>query len=211
MSGTPGSGFAKTLLSLAGWRLTGVAPDVPHCLVVFAPHTSNWDFVVLLLVRAAFHRDVKYLGKHTLFRPPFGWLFRALGGIPVQRSEHHQLVKAIAQEFRSRESLWLCMAPEGTRKKTDFWRSGFYYIALEANVPIVFAFLDAEKRECGLGDLLYLSGNVDADLEVIRRFYGTKRGFYPDQAAPVVFQSKTNAAPGAGSAANGAPGDGAPR
>ncbi len=206
MAGTPGSGIAKLLLRLAGWRLTGVAPDVPRCLVIFAPHTSNWDFLVLLLVRAGFHRRVSYLGKHTLFRPPFGWLFRALGGIPVQRSEHHHLVKTIAQEFVKRERLWLCMAPEGTRQKTDYWRSGFYYIALEAKVPVLFAFLDAEKRECGLGDLLYLSGDVDADLETIRRFYADKRGFYPEQESRIAFQAKTPAS----SVTAASPGDASP-
>jgi 1-acyl-sn-glycerol-3-phosphate acyltransferase len=190
MSGTPGSGFAKALLKLAGWRLTGLAPEVPRCLVIFAPHTSNWDFVILLLVRAAFHRRVSFLAKHTLFRPPFGWLFRALDGIPVQRSEQRHMVQVIASEFTTRERLWLCMAPEGTRKKTDHWRSGFYYIALEAEVPIVCAFVDSKTRECGLGALIELSGDVDRDLAAIRAFYADKRGLYPDQASDIEFQRR---------------------
>ena len=143
--------LARALLSLAGWRLVGEAPNVVRCVVIFAPHTSNWDFPLLLLVKYAFGRPVRYLGKHTLFRPPFGWLFRATGGIPVVRHERQHFVNDAALLFAESDELWLALSPEGTRHKTDHWKSGFYRIALAARVPVLLAFVNALTKECGLG------------------------------------------------------------
>jgi 1-acyl-sn-glycerol-3-phosphate acyltransferase len=157
-------------------------------VVVFAPHTSNWDFPLLLLARSALELRSSYLGKHTLFRPPFGWLFRALGGIPVNRSDAHHLVEQIANEFRTRDRLWLAMAPEGTRTKTDHWKSGFYRIALAARVPVLLSYIDASRKECGVGPLLELSGDSERDLALIREFYADKRGIHPELAGDVRFQ-----------------------
>src|SRR6185503_9034581 len=151
--------LARVLLFLARWRLVGVAPEVPHCVVIFAPHTSNWDFPLLLLVKFAFGGPVHYLGKHTLFRWPFGWFFRLTGGIPVVRHERRHVVSEAVRLFRERDELWLAISPEGTREKTDHWKSGFYRIAREAGVPVLLAFLDAGKRECGLAGLVELSGD----------------------------------------------------
>lgn len=182
--------WARFLLKCAGWRVVGTPPAVPRCVIVFAPHTSNWDFPLLLLARSALGLEASYLGKHTLFRPPFGWFFRLLGGIPVERSEHHHLVSQIAHEFEAREHLWLAMAPEGTRAKTEYWRSGFYRIALAARVPVLLCFVDASRKQCGIGDLLQLSGDVERDLEQIRRFYADKRGIYPELAGDIRFKSE---------------------
>lgn len=178
-------------LQVGGWRFVGEAPDVPSCLVVFAPHTSNWDFVLLVLVRAASGKRVSYLAKHTLFRPPFGWLFRALGGIPVERDERHHLVDRIAEAFERPGGLWLAMAPEGTRKKTNHWKSGFYYIALKAKIPLLLTFVDAGRKECGLGELVWLTGDVERDLAQIRAFYADKRGIFPEQASDVRFVARS--------------------
>lgn len=134
----------------------------------------------MLSVRSAFGLKVKYLGKHTLFRFPFGWFFRLTGGIPVERSEPHQLVSAIANTFAERETLWLAIAPEGTRHKTDCWKSGFYYVALKAEVPVLCTFLDAHSRECGILGLVELSGDVEHDMEKIRTLYAGKRGIHPE-------------------------------
>ena len=180
--------IARAVLFILGWRLVGEAPSVARCVVIFAPHTSNWDFPLLLLVRSAFGRRVHYLAKHTLFRAPFGWLFRATGGIPVVRHAHHHVVDQAVRMFRERDRLWLAISPEGTRHRTDHWKSGFYRIALGAEVPVLLAFLDRGKKECGLGGLAVLTGDVERDLASFRTFYETKRGIHPDQASQIRFE-----------------------
>jgi 1-acyl-sn-glycerol-3-phosphate acyltransferase len=180
--------FARWLLRCVGWRLTGNAPPVSHCVIIFAPHTSNWDFPLLLLVRAGLGRRVSYLAKHTLLRFPFGWLFRWSGAIPVERSESHQLVEVLAATFRREPELWLAMSPEGTRAHTDHWKSGFYHLARTAEVPVLLAFIDARRRECGVGDLIELTGDVESDLARIRAFYADKRGIVPERAGEVRFR-----------------------
>jgi 1-acyl-sn-glycerol-3-phosphate acyltransferase len=180
--------LARTLLRAVGWRFVGEPPDVPRCIVIFAPHTSNWDFPLLLLLRGAAGRRVSYLAKHTLFRFPFGWLFRASGALPVDRSEHHALVSRLVRAFREQPELWLAMSPEGTRARTDHWKSGFYYIALEAQVPVLLAFIDARRRECGLGELIELTGDVTRDLDRIAAFYRDKQGIVPERASEIRFQ-----------------------
>src|SRR5688572_20592487 len=129
------AGVARGLLRLAGWRLVGEAPAVSHCVIVFAPHTSSWDFPLLLCVRAAFGRPVAYLAKHTLFRGLLGPVLRWTGAIPVNRGESQGLVGAMTEAFRARPELWLAMSPEGTRDYTEYWKSGFYHVARSAQVP----------------------------------------------------------------------------
>jgi 1-acyl-sn-glycerol-3-phosphate acyltransferase len=183
------AGLATHLLRIAGWRVVGVPPDIPRCVLVFFPHTSNWDFPLLLLARSALGIRASYLGKHTLFRAPYGWFFRWLGGIPVERGEPQHLVSAIAEEFRRRSRLWLAMAPEGTRAKTDHWKSGFYRIALAAQVPVLLTFIDAGRKECGLCGLVALSGDEEQDLAAIRACYAGKRGIYPELAGDIRFRT----------------------
>lgn len=180
--------LAQILLRIAGWRLVGQPPPIRQCVVIFAPHTSGWDFPLLLLVRLACEHPVFYFGKSELFRGPFGWLFRLVGGIPVERDEHHQLVSNSVQQFKDRKHFWLAMSPEGTRAKADHWRSGFYYIALAAKVPVLLAFVDASRRECGFGKLLQLSGDVERDLQQIRTFYNDKRGIRPELTSDICFK-----------------------
>ncbi len=182
---------AASLLRVAGWQLAGKPPDVPRCVVIFAPHTSNWDFVLLLLARSAFGLRVNYLAKHTLFRFPYAWFFRLTGGIPVDRSEHHHVVASMARRFTERPVLWLAIAPEGTRARADHWRSGFYRIALAAHVPVLCAFLDSRRKQCGLGDLIELTGDVAADLGRIRDFYADKEGIRPELASEIRFVTAT--------------------
>ena len=199
--------LARALLSLVGWHLVGSAPGIARCVVIFAPHTSNWDFPLLLLVRSAFRRRVHYLGKHTLFRPPFGWFFRATGGIPVVRHERRDFVKRSASHFAAKEELWLAMSPEGTRDKTDHWKSGFYRIALAARVPVLCAFVDAAKRECGLGPLVELTGDAERDLAVFRAFYETKQGIYPERASTIRFRPRSKPSVPPRSKRSNGPGD----
>ena len=180
--------IARVLLRLFGWRLVGEAPNVARCVVIFAPHTSNWDFPLLLLVKFAFDAPVNYFGKHTLFRPPFGWFFRMTGGIPVVRHERHHVVDDAARLFAERDELWLALSPEGTRDKTDHWKTGFYRIARAASVPLLLTFIDASKKECGLGGLVELTGDAERDLERLRAFYSTKRGIRPELASTIRFR-----------------------
>jgi 1-acyl-sn-glycerol-3-phosphate acyltransferase len=176
---------ARRLLKLCGWRLAGEAPEVPRCLIIFAPHTSNWDFPLLICVRFAFGRPVAYLAKDSLFRFPLAGLLRATGAIPVERTERHSLVRRLVGSFREREVLWLAMSPEGTRAKTDHWKSGFYHVAREANVPLLLAFIDASRRECGLGELIELSGDVERDMDRLRAAYADKRGIVAQNASDI--------------------------
>jgi 1-acyl-sn-glycerol-3-phosphate acyltransferase len=177
--------LARAFLRWSGWRLVGEPPPVSRCLIIFAPHTSSWDFPLLLAVRCAFGQPVAYLAKHTLFRFPFAGLLRRTGAIPVDRTERHELVSTLAQAFREREWLWLALSPEGTRDRTDHWKSGFYHVAREAGVPLLLAFIDARRRECGLGGLLWLTGDVDADMARLREFFADKQGIEPERASDV--------------------------
>lgn len=181
--------LARVLLRLSGFRLVGVPPQLPQLVVVFAPHTSNWDFVIMVLVKFAYGARVSYLAKHTLFESPFGWLFRALGGIAVKRDRAHNMVEQVAEWFAKSEQLWLALAPEGTRAKTDHWKTGFYRIALRVRVPLLLTFIDTSRRECGICGLLELTGNPEIDLEALRNHYGAKRGIRPEQASDIRFKS----------------------
>jgi 1-acyl-sn-glycerol-3-phosphate acyltransferase len=184
---------ARALLGASGWRLAGRAPDVDRCVIIFAPHTSSWDLPLLLCVSFAFGRRVAYLAKSSLFRFPLVGLLRWTGAVPVDRSERHALVRSLSEAFRSRGQLWLAMSPEGTRDWTDHWKSGFYHVAREAGVPVLLAFIDAEERECGLGPLLELSGDMEADMASIRAFYADKRGIRPERESEIRFQERSSA------------------
>lgn len=180
---------AALVLRLFGWRLVGEPPAVPRCLVIFAPHTSNWDFPILLLVKLGSGRPVYYLGKHSLFRPPFGWLFRFSGGIPVERGKPNRRVERIVRLFRERSDFWLAISPEGTRARTDHWKSGFYRIAIGAQVPLLLVFIDSATRQCGIGKLLELTGEPELDLARIAEFYRDKRGIEPANASEIRFRA----------------------
>jgi 1-acyl-sn-glycerol-3-phosphate acyltransferase len=184
---------ARALLRWSGWRLVGTPPDVKRCVIIFAPHTSNWDFPLLLGVRFAFGKPVAYLAKDSLFRFPFAGLLRATGAIPVERTERHALVRTLTEAFRQRRELWLAMSPEGTRARTDHWKSGFYHVAREAGVPLLLAFIDASKKECGLGELMMVSGDVEVDLARLRAYYSEKIGVRPERASDIRFQSHSAA------------------
>jgi 1-acyl-sn-glycerol-3-phosphate acyltransferase len=175
-------GLAFYFLKVFGWRLEGRLPDVNKLVVIAAPHTSNWDLPVLLSLAFALGVKASWLGKHTLFRRPFGFLFRWMGGIPVYRSASKNMVAQSVEMFRNSEKLILTIPPEGTRSKVSYWKSGFYYIALGAEVPIAMAFIDYKRKTSGVGPTLYPTGDIEADMEVIRNFYANVTAKYPDKA-----------------------------
>jgi len=175
-------GMAISCLKIFGWRLEGRLPDVDKLVVIAAPHTSNWDLPVLLSLAFALRAKASWLGKHTLFRRPFGFLFRWMGGIPVYRSASHNMVAQSVEMFRNSEKLILTIPPEGTRGKVSHWKSGFYYIALGAEIPISMGFIDYKRKAVGVGPTIYPTGDIEADMELIRNFYATVTAKYPDKA-----------------------------
>ena len=180
--------ISLSALKVLGWRVEGRIPDVPKCVMIAAPHTSNWDFVYTLYVSFALRMKVSLMGKKELFRFPFGPVFRWLGVIPVDRSRSSNTVARMARLFAENETLILIVPPSGTRKKVMYWKSGFYHIAREAGVPIALGFLDYGRKAGGIGPLLWPTGNIEADMGLIRSFYADICGKYPEKTieAPVM-------------------------
>ncbi len=174
---------ARFILGLAGWHCEGRLPLIPKFVLVGAPHTSNWDLPFTLLVAFAFRARIHWLGKKAIFRRPFKGFFQWLGGIPVERSQSENMVEQSIQHFQRNEQLILTIAPAGTRKRVIRWKSGFYHIACGANVPIVLGFLDYRRKVGGFGPLIYPTGNIAADMEIIRTFYDGVAGKNPSSTA----------------------------
>jgi 1-acyl-sn-glycerol-3-phosphate acyltransferase len=177
------SAISKGLLHLLGWKITGQYPHhVPKLVMIVAPHTSNWDFIIGLLVKWAYRIRVSYVGKHTLFRWPFGLLFRRWGGIPVNRSRRSQFVAAMAETFRQRDRLHLVISPEGTRKKVGRFRTGFYHIARLAEVPIALCKFDWARREIHFDPQLFFpTGDEGSDLAYLWNYFKGVMGKNPAQ------------------------------
>ncbi len=170
--------FSVGFLKWKGWTVEGHLPAEAHkSVLIAAPHTSNWDLPYTLMVAFALDLHVQWMGKHTIFRWPFGALMRWLGGIAVNRSQSTNLVAASARSLREASGpVQLIVPPEGTRSKTRYWKTGFYYIALEAQVPIVMAFMDYSRKASGLGPIFLPTGDVDADMVRIKAFYAPFKG-----------------------------------
>jgi 1-acyl-sn-glycerol-3-phosphate acyltransferase len=162
---------ARALLALAGWRIEGEYPDRPKMVAIVAPHTTNWDFVLGIAVVYALGLRVRFLGKHTLFRPPLGWLMRWLGGTPVVRDTPQGAVGDAAEMIAREQKVLLGIAPEGTRTPGKPWRSGFYNIALAARVPILPAGFDYRTRTVHLFAPFEPGGDYDADLPRLQALY----------------------------------------
>jgi 1-acyl-sn-glycerol-3-phosphate acyltransferase len=171
-------GASVLFLKLTGWKVEGqLAPVAAKSILIAAPHTSNWDLPYTLMVAFALRLTPYWMGKHSLFKAPFGGIMQWLGGIPVQRSQTNNLVAASAAAIRAADGpLQLIVPPEGTRSKTRYWKTGFYYIALAAEVPIVMAYMDYSSKRSGLGPVFKPTGNADADMAAIRAFYAPFKG-----------------------------------
>ena len=180
----------RWLLNLLGWTVHADYPDVEKYVLIAAPHTSNWDFPLGIVAAKAINLDIHWLGKHTLFRWPYGWFFRAIGGTPVQRDQTLNLIQQIADLFDRSGELVLALAPEGTRSKTDHWKTGFYHIARAANVPIVMAYLDYGQKQVGIGGAFYPGNDIEVVFAQIRQFYKGRRGKHPDKESQVQVRQK---------------------
>lgn len=165
-----------------GWKTTGFSDfdSVKKAIIIAAPHTHWLDFPLGILLRSVIGVKTNYVGKSGLFKFPYGWLFRALGGAPVVRTENMNQVDAIAKLFKEREQFRMAMAPEGTRKKVDTWRTGFYYIAKAANVPIVMITLDFGKKENRVSEPFYPTDDKEADFKFMRSFFEGVKGKIPE-------------------------------
>ena len=186
-------GLSILILKIFGWRRVGQLPDFPKYVIIVAPHTSNWDLFVGLALAFAFKLKAYWLGKDVLFRWPIRGFFKWLGGIPIDRSKSVDVVAQMVEVFREKAKMVIALAPEGTRKKVSYWKTGFYHIAWGANVPIVFAFLDYLRKAGGIGFTFKPTGDIQADMEVIRAFYARVTGKYPEEAGLVaVMPGKLN-------------------
>ena len=184
------SRLSMWILNIFGWTVHADYPDVEKYVLIAAPHTSNWDFPLGIVAARAIKLDVHWMGKHTLFRWPYGWFFRAIGGMPVYRDQALNLIQQIADLLARSGQLVLALAPEGTRSKTDHWKTGFYHIARAANVPIVMAYLDYGKKQVGIGGVFCPGDDIEEAFAQIRQFYKDRRGKYPDQESLIRVRKK---------------------
>lgn len=163
-----------------GWQLVGEFPDVKKCVVIVIPHTHWLDFPLGVIVRKVLNREIHYIGKKSLFQPPFGWFFRWMGGTPVDRSKKQKMVDAVADVFDSKEIFRFALAPEGTRKKVKALRTGFYYIAKKAQVPIVMVAFDYGKKQVKFSEPLWTTDNINLDFRKVRQFFKGVKGRIPE-------------------------------
>lgn len=173
--------FAALILRLAGWRPVGQWPDCPKFLIVGAPHTSNWDGILAVLYLLACGIEIHWMAKQEVFDNPVRGVLRWLGGIPVDRRVPQGVVAQIIERFNSLEKFIVVIAPEGTRRRVEKWKTGFYRIALGANVPMVLAYLDYAQRTIGIGPTILPSGDLEGDLAQIRAFFKTITPRHPER------------------------------
>ena len=182
------NGFArwlgKVVLRIGGWHTAGGPPASRNMVIIAAPHTTNWDFILLLAAAYSFGISVNWLGKDSLFRMPLGPLLRYLGGVPVDRTKANNLVDELAAYIEASDGVNLVVPPAGTRHKTDHWKSGFYRIAEAAQIPIVCGYLDYAKKQAGLGDV-FIPSDMHKDMDHLRSFYGPITGRYPDKKSDI--------------------------
>lgn len=165
---------------ILGWNLVGEFPGhLDKFVIIVVPHTSWVDFFLGLLIRRVWNEEVNYIGKKSLFKAPFGWFFRLMGGAPVDRSKNNDMVSATAEIFNNRKKFRLTLAPEGTRKKVEKWKTGFYYIARAANVPIVLIAFDFGKKQIKVSEPQYPTDDQKADFEKYKSFYEGVVGYDP--------------------------------
>lgn len=174
--------FKWLYYKVCGWTVVGdfSSDTIKKCVIIAVPHTSWHDFYMGVLLRSVLKTKIGFIGKKELFRWPLGWLFRAMGGAPIDRTPGQDKVKAIANVFRDKEEFRITIAPEGTRKKVDKLKTGFYYIAIEAKVPIIMVAFDFGKKQHRISQPLYPSGDIDQDMALIHEFFEGTVGKVPE-------------------------------
>ena len=185
--------LSRIILKLLGWHVDVTLPEEKKFVMIGAPHTTNWDLPIGLLCCWSVPVRITWVAKKQLFIGPLNYFFRALGGIPVDRSVHTGFIEQVAQQFNDREEMIFGLTPEGTRSTTEYWKTGFYYIALKAKVPICCAYVDFPSRTIGFGKMIIPSGDINKDFEQIKLFYQDKKGKYPEKQGPVRIKQKQQA------------------
>ena len=175
--------FADAILTFFKWKVTDNVGFIPKCVICVAPHTSNFDLFLGQLTYAHLNRKAGFLMKKSWFFFPLGYLFRAIGGIPVNRSKNNSLTAQLAEEFDKREVFHIAITPEGTRKRNSEWKKGFYFIALTAKVPILLGTIDYHLREVKLCALFTPTGDVDSDMVKIKEYYANIHPRHPEKFA----------------------------
>ena len=171
--------IARLVMRLFGWRVDGTLPDLPKFILVGAPHTSNWDFVLFLGIIFTLRANVRFMGKAELFRNPLGWFFYYCGGVPVDRKKSTGLVEQMVEACNESENFILTIAPEGTRHHVTEWKRGFYHIARGAGIPIVLAVVDGKHKTVRIGQIFNPTGDMEADLTTIKGFFAGIVGINP--------------------------------
>ena len=178
--------LSRFILKVFGWKAELAVQMVDKCVLVGAPHTTNWDFPIAILGMSAMGIKFNWVGKHTLFRWPFGFFMRLLGGIRLdRRSGGAGFAIKTVEDFHGLDRLVLAIAPEGTRHRADYWKAGFYKIATKSNVPIALGYVDFKKKKIGIGKILMPTGDKDKDFAQIRDFYSDKSGKYPEKQGEI--------------------------
>jgi 1-acyl-sn-glycerol-3-phosphate acyltransferase len=177
--------LARRILKLFGWEATGAFPDLPKYVLVGAPHTSNWDFPLAMLLMYAGGVRFNWIGKDSLFRGPWAAFFRGMGGIPVKRGHNSNFVSQIVDALNRSTHMIIAIAPEGTRSLATRWKTGFYYMALGAGVPLVLGFVDYSRRQVGVGPVIYPSEDIEATFAELRAFYANKTGKFPHKQGEI--------------------------
>ena len=180
--------ISKLYFKLSGWNIIGSIPsDIKKCIIVGAPHTSNWDFIYARMGLYIFNYKVRYLIKDSMFKNPISaWFFRVTGGIPVDRSKSTNLTGVLAQLLQTEDTLYIAIPPEGTRKRVNRWKTGFYRIAVDCNIPIALAFLDYKHKQAGFIKIFYPTGNMIEDFKLIESFYSPEMAANPDNYNPKI-------------------------
>jgi 1-acyl-sn-glycerol-3-phosphate acyltransferase len=168
--------FATFSLFSLGWKTKGEIPDIKKFVMIAAPHSSNWDFIFFLLFIFKYNISVHWMGKHTMFKWPFKWILKRLGGIPINRSAKTNVVQSMTDAYKNSKKLIITIAPSGTREKVTIWKTGFYHIANKAKVPIVCGFVDYRHKTIGIGPVISPSGDMELDMKSIKKFYAPFSG-----------------------------------
>ena len=171
--------LTKFLLYLTGWKVEGQLPDLPKFVLIGAPHTSNWDFVLFLGVVFALRTNVHFMGKAELFRGPLGGFLHWCGGIPVDRTKSQGLVEQMVQAYKESDHFILMITPEGTRYKVREWKRGFYHIAKNAGIPVVLAILDGARKAVKVGQIFNTTDDMEGDMKTIQGFFANMVGINP--------------------------------
>jgi 1-acyl-sn-glycerol-3-phosphate acyltransferase len=181
---------ARALARITGWTLVDNRPPVKKYVLIGAPHTTNWDLYTALVIMLGLGIRPRWVGKESLFKGWRGPIMRFLGGIPVRRGVSQNFVAQTVERINAGDELVITIAPEGTRKRADYWKSGFYYIALGANIPIAMGFVDYPTKTCGIGGYFTPSGDIEADTKILADFYADIHGKYPENQGPVRIHQK---------------------